>query len=277
MTIRPINPRDHAAVLELINADRLEGQPECSLEMLRSALRGQSSVDDACWCELSDLRTIVVEAHGRVAGAMSFARHKKTGDYAIAWLHACENGVVISDLIDHIDVRAREKGHGIQAFHLATNLTAGLEALPARHRETTLRSFHGYGFGHEDISSYMVLASKAGRTPDPAIAVTKQEPSRWTLELWAGSQLAGSAEIGWLYGTGVIWHLEVGHEHRGQGHGRRLATCASSLLLEYASSVILCVGHDCGGARDCSRAKHLYASLGFVQVDTLVSLTKCQV
>lgn len=70
MTVRQYRPSDQGRVLELVNADRMVGQPVATPEMLEEALAGRSSMVDAgWWAELTDLVTeVLVDDEGIVQG-----------------------------------------------------------------------------------------------------------------------------------------------------------------------------------------------------------------
>lgn len=77
---RPYAAGDEAVVLELVNADRLPGQPETTVAMLAEALAGRSPVDGGWWAELDSPRTDVVhDADGQVLGVVSYALRRRDG------------------------------------------------------------------------------------------------------------------------------------------------------------------------------------------------------
>jgi hypothetical protein len=79
LAVRPYRRTDAAAVLELINADRLPGQPACTMSMLDEALAGRSVIDAAWWEELKVPSTDVLVEGGRVLGVISFAVRRSDG------------------------------------------------------------------------------------------------------------------------------------------------------------------------------------------------------
>ncbi|MEU3617698.1 hypothetical protein ABZ725_36105 [Streptomyces sp. NPDC006872] len=61
-------------MLDLVNADRLTGQPETTRAMLAEALAGRSPVDGAWWAELEAPATDVLhDADGQALGVVSYA------------------------------------------------------------------------------------------------------------------------------------------------------------------------------------------------------------
>jgi hypothetical protein len=117
--IRPVAARDEQAVLTLVNADRVPGQPLATSAMLAEALAGRSGVDSAWWAELADLRTEVATTH---------ATRPRDNAGVIMWLHGHEDRGVIDALLDH--ALSRLAGRPIEAFSFATALGLGMEALP---------------------------------------------------------------------------------------------------------------------------------------------------
>lgn len=68
-SLRPYTSADESAVLDLINGDRLPGQPPTTADMLAEALAGRSPVDGGWWDELATPVTDVVHDAGAVLGA----------------------------------------------------------------------------------------------------------------------------------------------------------------------------------------------------------------
>src|SRR5690606_31076402 len=86
--IRPVEARDEQAVLALVNADRVPGQPLATSAMLAEALAGRSSVDSGWWAELADLTTEVATTRdGEIVGVVSYATRPRDGVGIVLWLH----------------------------------------------------------------------------------------------------------------------------------------------------------------------------------------------
>jgi len=81
LVCRPYAPSDESAVLSLVAADRLPGQPAITPAMLREAVAGNSIVDAGWWAELDPPRTevLVEEGTGRVVGVVSYAVRQRRG------------------------------------------------------------------------------------------------------------------------------------------------------------------------------------------------------
>ncbi|GAA4672108.1 hypothetical protein [Amycolatopsis dongchuanensis] len=96
LAVRPLEAADHHAVLELVNADRLPGQPVATAEMLGEALAGRSPVDSSWWEELAAPRTAVAAtSDGEVVGVVSFSTRSRDGAGVLLWLHAREDRTTI--------------------------------------------------------------------------------------------------------------------------------------------------------------------------------------
>jgi ribosomal protein S18 acetylase RimI-like enzyme len=279
---RPYQRDDRDQVLELIDADRLPGQPPARARDLIEALAGRSTVDAGWWTELSDLRTdVVTDPAGLVVGVVSFARRARDQAGLLLWLHAREQEAVVSALIHHVLTQLGDCAT-IHAFDFATALSRGLEALPARHRATTARTLRAAGFTGTDLWRYMRRELPAEEPMPPAgapgltiTATACADPEGWTLTASRGEAAIGSTTVGAPEaGIGVLWWIGVDAGHRGSGVGRSLLNSALTQLRDAgAREVILYVDDDDppGGERDRTAANHLYDRMGFVEVDRLIA------
>jgi ribosomal protein S18 acetylase RimI-like enzyme len=283
--VRAYRRADHDAVLALVNADRLPGQPRTTREHLREALAGRSPIDSGWWAELSQLHTDVLVEDGRVTGAVAFARQPRNAG-VLLWLHAGEDPDRVAALVEHV-MQQLQSCAEIHAFEFASALTLGLEALPLQHRPVTAAALERAGLHGQDLWCYMRCdLSGPGRVPAGAhhgadLVITSApnaERSGTVLTARRGSVEVGEAVVSAPQsGVGVLWWLEVADRHRGTGAGRALLHAALQHLHRAgAHEVILYVDDDepPGGPRDRAPAKALYTSCGFVQVDRLVSFTK---
>lgn len=132
-------------VLQLVNADRLPGQPDTTSLMLAEALAGRSAVDSGWWAELDAPHTDVLTApDGHVVGVISYATRPSDVAGLILWLHCrdehqhAEDQTVAEALLTH--ALAELGPRPVYAFEFATALTLGLEGLPVRHRSVTRKA-----------------------------------------------------------------------------------------------------------------------------------------
>src|SRR4051794_11497253 len=102
LTIAPLTEENVAAVLDLINVDRLPGQPECTPKMLAEACAGRSPIDAGWWEELGDVAVhVTTDATSQVRGVVSFAVRERDRTGFVLWLHAREDPAVVGILLDH--------------------------------------------------------------------------------------------------------------------------------------------------------------------------------
>lgn len=262
-------------LVELINADRLPGQPACTPNMLQAAIGGTSSVDSAWWAELSDLRTEALsDAAGTPIGVIAYARRPRDGAGVILWLHAREVPAVVRRLLDHALAELTGCSE-VEAFSFATALGLGLEALPVRHRPTTHAALTERGFAGSDLWRYMRRDLPATGLPTCSYR-TRREEDRRVLEVERDGRVVADATIGDpVDGIGVLWWIGVGPAARGEGLGWRLLGAALDLLAGLgARQVILYVDDDApvdDPDRSRAAANALYERAGFTEVDRLWS------
>ncbi|MET9607097.1 GNAT family N-acetyltransferase [Streptomyces sp. NPDC006512] len=267
-----------AAVLNVINSERIPGQPVTSAEMLSNALEGRSTVDAGWWADLAPPSTwVAVKAPGILVGVVSYAWRPKDRTGLLLWLHSGENEAVTKALIDHVIDTFTP--NSVEAFQIATALSLGLEALPIGHRPVTDALLRQAGFTAERLWRYMRADLPATSLPELTRVretVSSGEKSARKLEarrFWR--TVTAEAEVGEpVQGIGVLWWIEVSESHRGQGLGRRMLGSALARLTDLgARQVILYVDDDAppGDPRDRTAANSLYESSGFVEIDRLYS------
>lgn len=277
LRFRPFAAGDEQAVLQLVDADHVAGQPRVTPAMLREALSGRSPIDGGLWAELTDLHVDVATAGAEIAGVVAYARRARDDAGVLLWLHGHERRAVITALVAHAVTVVG--GHSrLVAFEMATALTAGLEALPRERRATTRSVLVELGFTEHDLWRYMTF-DHAG-TPLPAGAPDAWTPTSeydgWRLVEERDGQPVGEVEIS-LPGPGIgaIWWLETDPAHRGRGLGRALLGRAlDELARRGARSTVLYVDDDDpdpGSPRSRHAANRLYDAVGFVEVDRLLS------
>jgi GNAT superfamily N-acetyltransferase len=161
-----------------------------------------------------------------------------------------------------------------EAFPFATALTAGLEALPRRHRPATHAALLGAGFKGKDLSRYMHLKMERDRViaPDIATQIEKTGDQSWTLSRAIGGE--AHVEI-FSPGLGVLWWISIDPKLRGRKGGNKMLNASlNHLATEGAKEVILYVDDDESGPgqeRDRTAANRLYEKTGFQEVDRLFS------
>lgn len=275
--LRPASESDRPALLEVINADRVMGQPEVTLEMLDEAIHGRSPIDAGWWAELGAVRVDVAETRdGMVVGAVSYARRPRDEAGVILWLHGHEQPAVVDALLDHV-VGVVDGCPVVEAFDFATALGLGLEALPARHRPVTQHSLLQRGFVGRDLWRYgyrRLPAPELPRVTGQRVTVTVGHGERTLTVLDADGHVLAETTIGLpVQGIGRLAWISVDQGARGRGLGRALLGSALDVLAGLgAGEVIGYVDDDEPyGERDRTVANRLYDSSGFVEIDRLHS------
>jgi ribosomal protein S18 acetylase RimI-like enzyme len=271
LKLRPVEPGDVEALCVLVDADRLPGQPTCTPERVTATLAGRSMVEDPRWSQLVGHRTLVVHgADGRLTGAGSVGR-AADGRRFLTWLHAREVRPVIDLLLSGL-LRGVRRAAPVEAFAFATELSAGLEALPRSARPVTHEALTARGFDGDDRWLYL-RATGAGDAPEAGATVTCSGDERGLhLEVRSDAgQTVGSAEVAVAApGLGVVWWLEIEPRHQRQGYGRQLLRTARQALGQWgATETVLVVDHDDPSDRDRRPAVALYLSEGYEIVDHL--------
>jgi ribosomal protein S18 acetylase RimI-like enzyme len=271
-TFEPITAEDSGRVLNLIDADRIPGQPQVTIETLAEATAGRSPVDSGWWTELEGVTTEVATSGDEVVGVVSYAIRPRDGAGLLLWMHGREEPSVVAAMGDHL-VRRLAECSVVEAFSFASALGLGLEALPIGHRPVTHQALLARGFIGTDLWRYMRIDLPARNLPRTEYELTSEEDRR-TLTVRDGDRLLAEATVGLpVQGVGVLWWIGVEPEVRGTGLGRALL--GSALEVAYAlgaQEVILYVDDDePGGDRDRAAANRLYDSVGFVEVDRLWS------
>ena len=207
----PYVPSFEGEVLDLINADRLPGQPVCTQGMLARALSGNSPIDGGWWGELDRIAVNVArDTTGAAAGVISFAYRPRDDTGLVLWLHARERRAVVEALIDHALTELRSTT-AIDAFDFATALGLGLEALPVKHRFVTHSVLLDRGFEAEDLWRYMHRDLPAELpTEADAQVMPSDDKDGWKIEINRGAEVVAEAVVGSpVDGIGVLWWIEV--------------------------------------------------------------------
>ncbi|MEV0384906.1 DUF5994 family protein [Nonomuraea sp. NPDC050643] len=266
--MRRYRDSDQAAVLSLVDADRLPGQPACTPAELDQAIAGTCRRDPASWADLRRPGTdVMVDPDGRVIGAVSHALHRNDSSGHILWLHGLEIVSVVEALVSHA---LRELGGRPTVHAFTAALGLGLAALPTSHRPVTKKVLEHAGFSGRDTWRYLhrVVSRDLGRTESPPIEVVRSEaPPGWWLK---AKDDDGSPELVAqepLDGLGVLWWFGADARHTDETLERALLQEADRLLRDHgASETILYAAGDPAGP--------LFGAAGFTPVDHLVSYVR---
>ncbi|MFE1443921.1 GNAT family N-acetyltransferase [Streptomyces sp. NPDC058739] len=281
LPVRRYQAGDGAVVLDLVNADRITGQPVTTPEMLAEALAGRSPTDAGWWAELdAPVTDVIHDAAGRVLGVVSHAVRSSDDTGFILWLHGSENPVVVGALIEHA-IAALGRQRTILAFEFASALSLGLEGLPAGHRPATRKALETAGFSGRNLWRYMHAGLPLAGLPLAAHYEVRdcEEPPGKRLEVREGGELLAEATIGRpVAGIGVLWWISVAPAARGRGLGLGLLGSSLDLLQGLgAREAILFVDDDAPAddpERSRAAANRMYDRAGLMQVDRLFSFSR---
>lgn len=279
LLIRPYAVGDEAAVLALVDADRIIGQPEATSEMLDRALQGRSSMDASGWGEGDLPRTdVVVTPAEQVVGVVSYTTRPTDSAGLVLWLHCREDLIVAEVLIAHILTVLESRT--VSAFEFASALSLGMEGLPVRHRPVTRKALERAGFSGRDLWRYLHRRlGTTGRCGYPLAEVVVESPGRRLSLRDTSGDLVGEATIGCpVDGIGIVWCIGVEAAHRGRGMGRALlAQCFTELGDMGAREVITYVDAAAppgGPERDRMAANTFFSASGFDEIDHPYSFTR---
>ncbi|MEV7427730.1 GNAT family N-acetyltransferase [Streptomyces sp. NPDC091212] len=281
LPVRRYEAGDRAAVLALVNADRITGQPETTPPMLAEALAGRSPVDSGWWAELdAPVTDVVHDAAGRVLGVVSYAVRRSDDTGFILWLHGREDPAVVGALIGHALAALGQK-RTVSAFEFASALSLGLEGMPAGHRPATRRALEAAGFSGRNLWRYMHAGLPLAGLPHAAHYEVRdcEDPPGKSLEVREEGALLAEATIGRpVAGIGVLWWISVDPTARGRGLGPALLGSGLDLLQGLgAREVILFVDDDAPAddpERSRAAANRMYDRAGLTEVDRLFSFSR---
>jgi hypothetical protein len=288
--VRSYTRADETAVLELVNSDRLTGQPEATARMLAEAIAGRSPVGTGSWAGLEGPRTdVLLGPAGYVIGTVSYTIRPSDGTGLILWLHCGEEETVAAALVEHALDRLGSRT--VYAFALPTALGLGLPGLPLRHRPLTRRALKNSGFSERNPVRYVHHHLHRWDRLDPVdgmdgmdgvdsprppahLIVTGNDcddPPGRQLRLYdTDGALVGEATLGTpVRGVGVLWRFGVRSAGPGPGPERTvLGQCMRELAADGAREVIAYLhdDHPSGATRHMGA---LCRSAGFCEVDHL--------
>ncbi|MGA5703911.1 GNAT family N-acetyltransferase [Peterkaempfera bronchialis] len=279
-TVRPCTAEDHGAVLALVDADRLPGQPVCTAEMLHAALSRTAVLETGWWSEIEPPRTdVLLGAEGQVTGVVCWSVRPRDGAGIVLWLHGREHPGTVRHLVDHALASLGEH-RPAHAFASASPLTLGLPALPVTHRPATDRALRDAGFGPAASWRYM-RHTRSGSAPAeayPLAEVISQGEAGWRLKVRShdGPPAAEATVDAPVDGIGAVRWIGVEAAHRDNGLGSTLLQQALRTLYgNGAREVILYVDDQpVGGVDDRTAANRLYDAAGFTEIDRLLSYVR---
>jgi ribosomal protein S18 acetylase RimI-like enzyme len=268
--IRPYREADQPAVLALIEADRLPGQPVCTPELLDAALSGTSVHDPVPWAGLDHPTTqVMADPDGLVVGVVSYTVRHGDGAGLLLWLHGREIVAVVETLVGHA-LHALDRHETVYAFMSALGL--GLAALPTERRPVTRKVLEHAGFTGRNSWRYLRRARPA---PEPAAAcplldvVSSTSPPGWWLKARnddLAAEVVAQAPVG---GTGVLWWFGADPAHADQALEREMLRQSVCLLHEHGAAETVLYAHGDPTTREPAGA--VFEAAGFEEIDRLVS------
>ncbi|MFB4282297.1 DUF5994 family protein [Nonomuraea sp. MTCD27] len=259
---------DGEAVLALIDADRLPGQPACTPAELDEAMAGTCHRDPAPWADLEHPRTdVLVDPDGRVMGAVSHTVHREDGSGQILWLHGREILDVVDELVGHA-LRELDGRTVVHAFTAAVGL--GVAALPVGRRPITTKVLEHAGFTGRNTWRYLrrTLPRDPDATASPLVEVVRSEtPPGWWLKArgdGCSAELVVQEPVG---GLGILWWFGADACQADETLEHDLLQEADRLLRDHgASETILYVAG--------TPTWPLFEAAGFAEIDHLVSYVR---
>ncbi|MFB7867376.1 GNAT family N-acetyltransferase [Streptomyces sp. NPDC056069] len=264
--MRRFSGEDRAAVLELVHADLLPGQPAVTPDVLEQTLHAGMG-PEAGGCE------VLVSADGTVLGVVSYAVHAEDGAGMLRWLHCVEDEQHLADmLITH--TLARLGRRTVHAYAEPTVLAPA--GLPVRNRPGTRRALEACGFSATDHARYLHHRLDTLSPRLYGIADLVQHPGGgWQLYLRErdGTRIGEARVSAPVDGTVVLEWLTLAPECRHLGHAL-LGKCLVNLADRGVCHVTTCL--DAPDDRpDQEAALHLHEAAGFTVVDQLHTYTRC--
>ncbi|MDF3290122.1 GNAT family N-acetyltransferase [Streptomyces silvisoli] len=280
LAVRAFEERDRELVLDLVNHDRILGQPMVGSEMLNEALSGDSVIDRGWWAELEAPTTdVVLDSNGRVDGVVSYSVRPSDNAGFVLWMHGREEPQVLAALVERALTRLGQRT--VYAFEFASALTLGLEGLPAGHRPATYRALEAAGFRGRDLWRYMHAQLPLTGLPHVPHyeAIDVEEPPGKRLVVRDGGELLAEATVGGpVDGIGVLWWISTVPGARRRGLGSALLGSSMDLLEGLgAREVILFVDDDASAddpERSRAAANRMYDRAGLVEIDRLFSFVR---
>ncbi|MFF3166814.1 GNAT family N-acetyltransferase [Streptomyces sp. NPDC003273] len=276
--LRPYKSADETAVLELLAADRLPGQPICTASMLDDALAGRSASDPAAWAALDGLVTTVLSTpDGGIGGIVCCAGRPSDNASLILWLHCRDNSETAATLI----ARALEWSGArlLHAFPLATALTRGLIGLPERRSRATHQALLAVGFTGLGRRRYLHAELPVAGLPHLGHVELKDtvSPPGKRLEVHRSGRVLAQAIVERpVGGVGMIHSLTIAPDTCGPDLPLGLLGNAMDVLLGFGARetiVYLDESHD-DPEWDPATALRTYLFADFIEIDRLLTFTR---
>ncbi|GAA3771072.1 hypothetical protein GCM10022206_07060 [Streptomyces chiangmaiensis] len=258
---------------ELIDADRLPGQPHCTLEKLTAARRSPVPFPLAGWTVPARPRiSVLADAEDRPYGIIAYLSWTDVRTGQICWLHAYEDLSALRALIGHA-LAALADCTWIEAFVSAPPSPLGPGGLPCTRRGATHDALVQTGFTGRCQGCYLHLVLSAEPLPTELVADVfpcNNPPGHRLIIREAAEPVAEAVVSVEPDRTATVYWIETLPTRRRRGLGRRLLSQALALLAEQgATEVALVLDDTQQSASESQATTRLFSSFGFTLVDQL--------
>lgn len=272
--IRPYQPSDQAAVLALVEADHLPGQPVCSAERLAEAIDGTCRRDPAPWARLHRPSTeVIVDGDGKVLGAVSYAVRRDNGEGVVLWLHGREILLVVEALVSHALHELKDSGT-VHAFVATLGLCPS--ALPSGRRPVTRKVLEHAGFAGRNSWRYLHRATTGDHRPEaagpPVEVILSNAPLGWWLRSRDDDLAAEAVAQVPVDDVGILWWFGADALHAEGSFERAMLWEAVTLLHRHGASETILYADD--KQTDGHPTWSVFTDAGFTEIDRLVSYTR---
>ncbi|NGO07397.1 GNAT family N-acetyltransferase [Streptomyces sp. HC44] len=269
--VRPYQARDEPTVRDLIDADRLPGQPRCVPELPAAALQGCPSA--AGWQAPARARlSVLTDADDRPLGTIAFLSWQDLRSGLIHLLHAREDTAALQDLVAHA-LAALGDCPRIEAFTCAEPGALGPGGLPRTHRAATHDVLVRRGFTGRLRGHYLLRSLRCGPSPPKLVAdvFPNEFPPGHRLVFHEAAEPVAEIVVSTARDrTATVYWLETVSPYRHRGLGRKLLDQALALLAEEgATHVVAVVGTSSRPTGTSGAAPRLFHEAGFELVDEL--------
>ncbi|MEV6841774.1 hypothetical protein AB0N17_46660 [Streptomyces sp. NPDC051133] len=265
--MRRFNGEDGAAVLDLVSADLLPGQPTITAAMLEQALQADAGLEGG-GCE------VLVSADGAILGAVCYTVRATDGAGMLQWLHCVEDEQSVAEtLIAH--TLARLGRRTVHAFAGSTLLMP--IGLPVGKRPGTRRALEACGFSGTGQWRYLYhrLDALSPRLYAIAELVEHFDGAGWQFYLRKrdGTRIGEARISGPVDGSVVLEWVALPSEHWDQGR-ILLEQCLTSLADRGIHHVTTCLEAPAGDLPYPDPAVYLHEAAGFTVIDQLHTYTR---
>ncbi|WP_367325510.1 GNAT family N-acetyltransferase [Streptomyces sp. HUAS ZL42] len=256
---------------ELIDADRLPGQPYCTPEKLAGA-QGRTvpaaGLAAPAWSRMS----VLADPGDRPRGIIAYLSWSDVHTGLICWVHGHEDLPALRALLGHALAELNACPQ-TEAYVGAPPGPLGPGGLPRTHRAATHEALLQTGFTgrHQGRYLHCALPAEPSRTKLVADVFPCEVPPGHRLVIHESDEPVAEAVVS--VGpdrTATVYWIETRPTHRGRGLGRKVLSQALALLAELGAAEVALVVEDAREADpDRAAATRLFESFGFTLVDHL--------